>query len=135
MEVSGFGSLRNSKASWIKGQGDGQIQDAEATLPPAETLHRFPRGPSVPFYLVTDDLVSAYAEFLDTRTHAIGLLIWPTKYAGKLTLMLSRQPQPNTVQFGPALRTAYKIFKFLQINELQAKRVSLVYHSFPFSTV
>src|SRR5580765_7609778 len=39
------------------------------------------------------------------------------------------------IQFGPALRIADKIFKFLQINELQATRVSLVYHSFPFSAV
>jgi TIR domain-containing protein len=59
---------------WSSGQGDGKIHDAEETLPPPEVLHRFPRGPRVPFHLVTDDLVSAFAELLDTRTHANRIL-------------------------------------------------------------
>ena len=36
---------------------------------------------------------------------------------------------------GPGLRIADQIFKLLQINKLQARRVSLIYHSFPFFTV
>ena len=56
--------------NWVNGQRDQQIHEAEATPPSPQFLHRFPRGPRVPFQLITDELVAAYAEALDSLTQA-----------------------------------------------------------------
>jgi hypothetical protein len=56
--------------NWVNGQPDPQIHDAEATSPSPQFLQRFPRGPRVPFNLITDELVYAYAEALGTSTQA-----------------------------------------------------------------
>ncbi|HKR01282.1 MAG TPA: toll/interleukin-1 receptor domain-containing protein [Pyrinomonadaceae bacterium] len=56
--------------NWVNGQPDPQIHDAGATAPSPQFLHRFPRGPRVPFILITDELVYAYAEALGTSAQA-----------------------------------------------------------------
>jgi hypothetical protein len=57
-------------ANWVKGQQDEHIQDTEAAAPSPQFLNRFPRGPRVPFQLIMDELVLAYAEALDSLTQA-----------------------------------------------------------------
>jgi hypothetical protein len=56
--------------NWVNGQPDPQIHDAAETSPSPQFLQRFPRGPRVPFKLITDELVYAYAEALGTSTQA-----------------------------------------------------------------
>ena len=56
--------------NWVNGQPDRHVQEAEATPPSPQFLSRFPRGPRVPFQLIMDELVSAYADALDSLTQA-----------------------------------------------------------------
>lgn len=56
--------------NWANGQLEPQINEAEAISPSSQFLQRFPRGPRVPFILITDELVYAYAETLGTSTQA-----------------------------------------------------------------
>ena len=63
-------AMAQAIVNWINGQPGPQIHEDESKPPSPEFLHRFPRGPRVPFQQVTDELIYAYAEALNTVTHA-----------------------------------------------------------------
>jgi hypothetical protein len=58
---------------WCEGRDGPQIDNnnaAAAASEPAQILQRLPRGPRVPFRLITHELIHAYANLLNTRTKA-----------------------------------------------------------------
>jgi hypothetical protein len=65
----------------MNGQPDPQSHDAEVTPPPPQFVQRFPRGPGVPFTLITDKLV--YAEALNAPPQAKRILNYANPYANK----------------------------------------------------
>lgn len=58
---------------WCEGSDGAQINDdnaAAAVSEPSQILQRLPKGPRVPFRLITHELIYAYANLLNTRTKA-----------------------------------------------------------------